>query len=135
MGQLISDNDEAFIKDTLEEAAGIADEPALIKFQTGETVGNPAHGIARTFIYTVRSTRIIVESVSPQDIMYSGGIYQVGDVQAQLTEELKGENEGRPGDRVIYRNDEYRVVGKTQPGVLLGADLFFSYALRKVGKA
>ena len=135
MGQLISDNDNAFISDALEEASGVADEPVLVKFQTGETLNDPAHGIARTFTYTVRSSRIVVQSVDPQDVMYSGGIYQVGDIQAQLDEELASEEEENPGDRVIWRGNEYRVVGKVHPAVLLGADKFFSYALRKVGRA
>jgi len=135
MGQLISDNDNAFICEALAEGAGVADESVLLKFQIGEVLNDPAHGIARTFTYIVKQSRIIVESVSPQDVMYSGGIYQVGDIQVQLTEELASEEEEKPGDRVIWRGNEYRVVGKVHPMVLVGADQFFSYTLRKVGRA
>ena len=134
MSDIVRDRDNDFIAETLRDGDRAASEPALLKIQTGENAGNPAHGVARTFIYTIRKTKMIVSSVAPQDIMTSGGIYQVGDIQAQLFEELKADDTNTNGDRIIWHGNEYRVVGKVQPGAIADAYHLFSYALRKIGK-
>jgi len=134
MADLVRDGDGAFIRDLLLDSVRVANEFVLLKIHTGEIAGNPAHGIARTFTYLVKKSKVVISGLSPQDIMYSGGIYQVGDMQLQLFEELKQEDQGQPGDRLIYRGHEYRIVGKVQTNTIAESDHVFSYAVRKVGK-
>jgi hypothetical protein len=134
MADPIRDHDTAFIHEALSESVGSVSEPVLLKIQIGENPGNPAHGIARTFVYLIKRSKAVISHVDAQDIMYSGGIYQVGDIQVQLSEELKPDDQGRPGDRMIWRGSEYRIVGRVWPYTMAGLTHVFVYVFRRIGK-
>ena len=124
------DLDKAALKQALIEAG----QSILIKRISGSNPGDPTKGISPTYTFTAQSSRALVKSVQQNDIMYSGGLYQVGDIQVDLVEELHevSDRVGTIGDRVIWRDSEYRLVGKTSPTVIGGIPILYSYVLRKV---
>jgi hypothetical protein len=108
-------------------------DSVLIKRISGVSAGDPTQGIGVTYSYATTPSRAIIENVQQEDIMNSGGLYQVGDLSIQLTEKLSEivSTTGTGGDRVIWRESEYRVVGKRAPAVLVGDTYFYSYVVRK----
>lgn len=124
------DLDKASIKQALIDAG----QSILIKRISGSSPGDPTKGISPTYTFNTQPSRAIVKSVDQADIMYSGGIYQVGDIRVDLVEELRevSDRVGTIGDRVIWRESEYRLVGKTNPTVINGTPIVYSYVMRKV---
>jgi hypothetical protein len=108
-------------------------EPITLKLYTGTIAGDPTKGIAKTFTYNQRPYKAIVSNIMQKDLVLSGGIYQLGDITIQLDMELKeiDDKTGSPGDRVIWRNHEYRPVGRIATDYLAGYVLF-NYAFRRV---
>ena len=128
------DADRAEIRDMLEAGRAEVGETVLIKRTTGVNPGDPAKGIGATYSFEVRPSLAVIESLEQSDIMYSGGLYQLGDIKVQLNEELRevSDKVGSIGDRLIWRGSEYRVVGKKRPAVLMNQTYFFEYVMRKV---
>jgi len=121
-------------KTAIKQAFIDAGQGILIKRVSGSNPGDPTKGISPTYTFDTQSSRAIIKSVQQNDIMYSGGLYQVGDIQVDLAEELRevSDRVGNIGDRVIWRNSEYRMVGKIHPTVINGTPILFSYVMRKV---
>lgn len=128
------DADKAQIRDMVQEGRLEAGEPVIVKRLTSVNPGDPAKGIGPTYSFRLTPSRAVIQTVGQNDILYSGGLYQVGDIRCQLNEELTevSDKSGSIGDRLIWRGSEYRIVGKKQPAVLGSRTLFFEYVMRKV---
>ena len=128
------DADKAQIRDMNAEGRLETGDDAVIKRIISANPGDPADGVGRTYNFHYIPTRAVISAVDQQDVMSSGGLYQVGDLKVQLNEELKeiSDKVGSGGDRLVWRGSEYRLVGKKDPGVLARDTFFFSYVMRKV---
>ena len=137
-----SEKDRQFIDDALVSANVPYGESIIIKKFTGiADPGDPARGIQPTLGFSRKPAKAVVNSVSQQDILYSGGLYQLGDISVTLKEKLNiidttnqigGQSQG---DRIIYEKHEYRIVGKQDTHSLIGKEVLFGYIFRKVGNA
>jgi len=125
--------DKAIIRDLLREGKIPAGEPIVVKIYKGTIDGDPTKGIAKTFDYSIIKDFAVVGAIEQQDIVYSGGIYQLGDVKVQLMRELKpiDDTTQSPGDRIVWRGNEYRQVGRISTNYLMGYVLF-DYIFRRV---
>lgn len=139
-GEQFNDCDKSFIRDAMKSVNVPYGEAVVIKRYTGvSSPGDPARGIQPKLQYTLIPTRAIVDSVAQQDVQYSAGIYQIGDLKVSLKEQLNvvdvipqtgGQSQG---DRLLYKGHEYRTVGKFDVGTLMGNEQVFVYVFRKVG--
>gem|GEM_PF-5422708 len=109
-------------------------EPVILKLVASSSPGDPAKGEGRTYTFTMKPTRAVIDSVEQNDILYSGGIYQIGDIKVQMKEKLREvvDTVGHIGDRIIWQHSEYRVFGKPQPETLNGQTFLWRYTFRKV---
>lgn len=128
--------DKAYTQNNVNDAQPIGEE-VLIRRVSGKTAGNPIEGEQPTLVYKTKKTKAIISRGTPEEITASAGIYQYGDLIAQMLEDLKftDERTGDIGDRVIYQKQTYRVVGRTQNQAIEGRNMYYSYILRKVGNA
>jgi hypothetical protein len=140
-GEQWDERDNAFIKDSIEGTNIPYQEPVMLKKFIGITdPGDPANGIQAQLGYKLTPLKsAIVNSVTQQDVLYSGGLYQIGDIRISLIEELNyidtiqqigGQS---VGDRISYRKHDYRIVGKIDHETLIGNDRLHVYVFRKVG--
>lgn len=125
---------KAIIKWASEEARLSLGDVVLVKKLTGSDPGDPVQGISPTFTYTVLKTRAIISSLTQSDVLNSGGLYQVGDLSVAMNEDLEevSDTTRGTGDRIVWRGNEYRIVGKKRNENVGDRDHFFSYTLRKV---
>ena len=125
--------DSGIIKEYLEAGKGIIEEPLTLKSYVSTTAGDVTKGIAKTFVYNTSSITGIVSNITQQDVVQSGGIYQVGDIAIQLTIELNmiSDKTQNPGDRIIWRGHEYRPVGNIRTNYMSGYVLY-DYAFRRI---
>ena len=141
-GEQFSDKDRNFVDDALASTNVPYGEPIIIKKFTGiADPGDPARGILPRLGFSRKPVKAVVDSVSQQDVLYSGGLYQLGDISITLKEKLNimdttqqigGQSQG---DRIIYEKHEYRIVGKQDTHSVLGKEVLFSYVFRKVGNS
>lgn len=125
---------KAIVKCSSDEARLTYGEVVLIKSITGGSPGIPAQGISPTFTFTTTRSRAIITTLSQNDIMQSGGIYQLGDISVGLDEELEEVTDKTRGvgDRMVWRGNEYRIAGKKKNQAINDRDHIFSYVMRKV---
>jgi len=125
--------DKSVIREYLKEGKIPAGEPVIIKVYRGTTDGDPTKGIAKTFTFNKIKDFAVVAAIEQQDIVYSGGIYLLGDIKVQLMRELKPIDDvtQSPGDRITWRGHEYRQVGKISTDYLEGYCLY-NYVFRRV---
>ena len=125
---------KAIIRCASDEARLVYGEVVLIKRITGSTAGSPTQGISPTFSFTTTRSRAAITQLGQNDVMQSGGIYQLGDITTDLNEELEEVTDKTRGigDRMIWRGNEYRIVGKKQNRPISDRDHFFTYVMRKV---
>ena len=125
--------DSGVVREYLKVGKGIIEEPIVLKLYQSTTAGDPTKGIAKTFVYTQEKTTALISAIEQADIVYSGDIYQIGDIKVQLRRLLKeiDDKTQSPGDRVIWRDDEYRPVGKIATSYLAGYVLF-DYVMRRI---
>jgi len=130
---IFDDCDSGVIQEYLAVGKGSLEEPLVIKSYQSTSAGDPTKGIAKTFNYIITPTTGIVTAINQQDIVYSGGIYQLGDIRIQLTILLKAIDDGTqsPGDRIIWRGNEYRPVGKVATEYM-GAYVLYNYVFRRI---
>lgn len=140
MGEQFSEKDRAFIDDATKDVNVPYGERVYIKRYIGVAdAGDPAKGIQAQYQYKITPVKAVIEGISPQDVMYSGGIYQIGDIRATLTQKLNfvdavSQTGGfTEGDKLIYREHEYRVVGRVDPETLIDRDKVYRYVFRKIG--
>jgi len=128
------DADKAQIRDMVQEGRLEVGEAVIVKRLTSVNPGDPTKGIGPTYSFQLTPSRAVIQAVDQNDLMYAGGLYQVGDIKCQLNEELRevSDKSGSIGDRLIWRGSEYRLVGKKHPAVLGSRTLFFEYVMRKV---
>jgi len=126
-------SDRGIIKEYLKEGKTPAGEPVILKIYRRTIAGDPTKGIAKTFDYNFVKDFAVITGVEQQDIVYSGGVYQLGDIKVQLIRELQPINEitQSPGDRLIWRGNEYRPVGKIDTNYL-ESYILYNYVFRKV---
>lgn len=125
---------KGIIKGSSDEARLIYGDVVLIKRLDSTSPGNPAQGISPTYTFITRKSRAVVSSMAQQDILNSGGLYQVGDIQVSLNENLEEVSDQTRGigDRLIWRGNEYRIVGKIRNQNVNDRDAIYQYAMRKV---
>lgn len=128
------DMSSAIIRDSSDEARLIYGDVVLIKKITGGNPGNPAQGISPTYTFNITKSRAIVNELNQTDIMNSGGIYQLGDITVGLNEELSEVTDKTRGigDRMVWRGNDYRIMGKKQNRNINDRDHIFTYVMRKV---
>ena len=136
------EKDRAIIKDALDSVNTPYGEHITIKRYNGiADPGDPARGIQPKLAFIFIHAKAIITSVSQQDIMYSGGLYQTGDIRANMKQKLNyidtieqtgGQSQG---DRIIYEGHEYRIVGKYDSQVVINSDRLYMYVFRKIGNA
>jgi len=130
----IFDNcDSGVVKEYLKAGKGVMEEPITLKLYQSTSAGDPTKGIAKTFVYIQEITTAVISGIEQTDIVYSGGIYQIGDIKVQLRRLLKEIDDKTqcPGDRLIWRNDEYRPVGKISTNYLANYVLY-DYVFRRI---
>lgn len=125
---------KAIIKCSSDEARLVYGDEVLIKRISGSTAGSPAQGISPTYTFITTKSRVIITTLGQNDIMKSGGIYQLGDITIDLDEELREitDRTGNIGDRIIWRGNNYRIVGKKQNQRISDRNHLFTYVMRKV---
>jgi len=125
--------DKGIIKEYLKEGNVPAGEPVIVKIYRTTIEGDVKRGVAKTFDYNLVKDFAVISSIEQQDIVFSGGIYQLGDIKVQMTRELQPINEQTqsPGDRLVWRGNEYRQVGKIDTSYL-ESYILFNYVFRKV---
>lgn len=141
-GEQFSEKDRSFIDDALNSADVPFGESIIIKRSTGVSdPGDPARGILPKQGFSRTPAKAIIVSVTQEDVLYSGGLYQIGDITVTLkqrlniidtTQQVGGLSDG---DRVIYENHEYRIVGKSHTHSMVGKEVLFGYVFRKIGNA
>lgn len=125
---------KALIKNASAEARLQYGERITLKLLDTANPGNPVQGIAPTYTFVKTRSRGIIAQLSQRDVMNSGGLYQVGDLGVDLNEELEeiSDKTRGIGDRMVWRGNEYRIVGKKKNLNVVDKNYFFSYAMRKV---
>lgn len=125
---------KAIVRCSSEEVRLTFGDVVLIKTITGSDPGNPAQGISPTYTFNTARSRAVVTTLAQTDIMNSGGIYQMGDITVDLDEELSEitDKTRGVGDRLIWRGNEYRIMGKKQNRNINDRDHIFTYVMRKV---
>lgn len=128
------DADKAQIRDMVQESRLEVGEPVIVKRLTSVNPGDPTKGIGPTYSFQLTPSRAVIQTVDQNDLMYAGGLYQVGDIKCQLNEELTevSDTSGSIGDQLLWRGSEYRLIGKKRPAVLGNRTFFFEYVMRKV---
>ena len=141
-GEQFKDKDRAFIEACLRSTDVPYGELVIIKRFTGfASAGDSARGIQPVPSYTKVTSKAIVDNITPQDILYGGGLYQTGDITISLRENLNyidtiNQSGGQShGDRIIYEGHEYRIVGKKDTHTLIGREKLVTYVMRKIGNA
>lgn len=125
--------DSGVIREYLKVGKGVMEEPITLKLYQSTTAGDPTKGIAKTFVYVQEKSSAIVSAIQQNDIVMSGGIYQLGDIQVQLRRELRAIDDITqcPGDRLLWRGHEYRQVGHIATNYLAGY-ILFDYVFRRI---
>jgi len=125
--------DKGIIREYLKDGKRPAGEPIVIKFCTGTVAGDPTKGIAKTFAYSLVKEFAVITGIEQQDIVYSGGLYQIGDIKVQLMLELKPADDATqfPGDRITWRGHEYRQVGRISTSYL-ESYILYDYVFRRI---
>ena len=97
-----------------------AGESILVKNYVSTTAGDPTKGIAKEFVWNITKEFAVVTGINQNDVVLSGGIYQLGDIRVQMTRKLTpmDDNAGTVGDRVVWRGHEYRQVGNISTNYL-----------------
>jgi len=141
-GEQFSDKDKALVEDFLKSADTPYGEPIIIKKFVGfASQGDPARGIQPKLQFNQIRTKAIVDTVTQNDVMNSGGLYQIGDIKVTLKEKLNiidttnqigGQSQG---DQIIYEGHQYRILGKSHTHALVGKEQLFGYVFRKVGNS
>ncbi len=125
------------------EMAGALEEQIFVKRFTGVTGGDQNQGINPTKTYITFKATMLQESLSAAEIASGNGIYQMGDIKAQITVQIfggesgnagstsgDGQTPGRYSDAILYRGREYKIVGHVQP-VHLSGQIYYSTVLRQ----
>ena len=109
-------------------------EVVVIKKLNGSSPGKPIEGVSPTYTFIKTRSRGVISTLTQADTLNVGGLYQVGDISIALDEELEeiSDTTRSIGDRIVWRNNEYRLVGKTKNYSISDRDHFFSYVMRKV---
>lgn len=124
------------IQKMLEGAVDELGEAVTIKYVASATAGNPQQGIGNTYTFTYKSTKAVIEGLTQNDVLFVGGIYQIGDIKVQMKEVLREVvyTVGNIGDRLIWNGTEYRVLGKRLPETLQGITYLNFYTMRPVNQ-
>lgn len=141
-GEQFSEQDFAFINDAMRDVDVPYGEKVYLKQYLGvANPGDPMNGVQATYSYKVTPVPAIIESVSATDALYSGGIYMVGDLRITLRQKLNFidttvQTGGlSQGDKLQYREHDYRIVGRFNPETVIGKDEVYIYIMRKIGNA
>jgi hypothetical protein len=141
-GEQFSEKDQAFVNDCIRDVNVPYGEKVYLKQYTGVAdAGDPLNGVQAKYAYKITPVKAVIDSVTASDVLYSGGIYQIGDLRISLTQKLNFVDSAvqtggtSQGDRIRYREHEYRIVGRLDPETLIARDKAFIYVLRKVGNA
>lgn len=137
-----SDQDKSFIDDAMRDVNVPYGERVYLKQYTGiSDPGDPMNGIQAKHSYKITPVQAVVDSVSATDVLYSGGIYLMGDLHITLTQKLNFLDSSvqtggvSQGDRIQYREHDYRIVGRMNPETIIAQDKVYIYVLRKVGNS
>lgn len=125
--------DKGIIKEYLKERHAVAEQPIVLKIYTGTTAGDPTTGVAKTFTYNTVKAFAVITAIQQQDVVYSGGIYMLGDIKVQMLRELAplDDTTQSPGDRIVWRGNEYRQVGKISVNYM-ESYVTYDYVFRRV---
>lgn len=141
-GEQFSDKDNAFINDCVRDVNVPYGEKVYLKRCTGiASPGDPIGGTQPVYAYSITPVQVIINVVTPSDVSYSGGIFLLGDLRITMTQQLNFEDTApqvggtSEGDRIIWKNHEYRIVGRWDCEPLVQQDRLYSYVFRKVGNS
>ena len=131
--------DKEFFTNSLKETEGMFDEVVVLKRWTGVMGGDDAAGIASKDVFVNIRTTACIKNLSAKEINYPNSIYAQGDLNAEFTVPVYGEETGqgdnqmigRRSDRVLYRNREYKIVGHVERK-FLARRTFWKAVLRQV---
>jgi hypothetical protein len=125
--------DKGIIREYLKNGIPFAGEPLVIKQYLYTEEGDPTQGIAKTFAWSNINDFGVITGIEQNDVLYSGGIYQLGDIKVQLMRELKPIDDAtqHPGDRIVWRGHEYKIVGRISTNYLEGYVLY-DYVFRRI---
>ena len=131
---MYEDLDRGIIREYMNEGKRPAGEPIVVKVFLGIIAGDPTKGVAKTFNWHEDKDFGVITSISQNDIVYSGGIYQLGDIRVQMQRELKpiDDTAQTPGDRILWRGHEYRQVGRISTNYLESSFTVYDYVFRRI---
>lgn len=125
--------DKGIIREYMKDSTWPAGESIIVKNYVSTTAGDPTKGIAKEFIWRLTKEFAVITSITQNDIVWSGGIYQLGDIRVQMTRKLTpiDDKAGTVGDRVEWRGHEYRQVGNISTNYL-ESYILYDYSFRRV---
>lgn len=135
-------DDQMFGEAAHQSSSGLAIE-VLWRRPNGVNAGNPAAGVQASPKFLDILIRCYLYTITPEDVHKSGGYYQYGDILLGLEEfavrSLNGfirgsaSEAGTEGDRVVFREKEYRVVGQVEFNPIGGTQIVSKVHCRKMG--
>lgn len=125
--------DKSIIREYLKDGVQPAGESVTIKNYAGLTAGDPTKGVAKTEVWNLTLEFAVITGITQNDVMWSGGLYQLGDIRVQMTRQLTPTDDkaGTVGDRVVWRGHEYRIVGNISTNYL-ESYILYDYLCRRV---
>ncbi|MFA6971829.1 MAG: hypothetical protein WC208_10560 [Gallionella sp.] len=125
--------DKGIIREYMKEFRQPMGEPVIIKVWLSTVAGDPTKGIATTFTWRLDADFVVVTAIQQKDMIYSGGIYQLGDIKVNTTRKLQPMDDaaGTVGDRLVWRGHEYRQIGNIDTSYV-NEYVLYTYVFRRI---
>lgn len=127
-------DDQAMLSEGIVESQASFEEAITIKRFASQSKTTDALGHAPAPTYTTFPATAVVVEMGVDRHLYVAGVLSAGDLHLQMRERLRESdlNNGgsNPGDRVIYRGAEYRLIMRPVP-VVVGDVAFYNTFLRR----
>jgi len=109
-------HDQEFLEKSLNEVSPILEEPVtLLRFQSRDQTPDPA-GEPRPATYLKIPTTAVIAELGIETTNFSHGTYAAGDIVLQMRiEPQHTDSQDHPGDRILWRGVEYRLVQRPMP--------------------
>ncbi len=128
-------DDQSMFVEGIAESESSFEEPITIKRFVSQDASPNALGQAPVPIYATFPATAVLAEMGVKDNVQAGGVLSAGDIKLEMRERLSESDENasgsNPGDRVIFRGAEYRLVMRPVPVVVGNAVAFYNTFLRR----
>jgi len=128
-------SENEILRDAFFEIASEFEEPITIRRFLSQSTAPTESGQAPQPIFQNYSAMATLVSLGTTSSLVEAGILSAGDVTLQMRDKLREANENiggtHPGDRVIFRGMEFRLVMRQEP-VYVAGDTFWTTFLRRI---